>query len=313
MPSCGHLFAAWVLLATALWPAPARAQGRPDEEARRAEARAIAEQGDAEFGAGRCDLAVPLWKRADAAFHAPTLTLRVARCQSLLGHVVDASTTLRALLEEPLSEDAPPVFVAARDSARAELPAMLERVASLRVRVEGPQAAGADVEVDGVGSPAGVELSLDPGEHHVFVRLLGATYEKSVSLGDGEKRELAVGVVLETHAPVLPVQRKIGYAIGAVGAAGVLAGGVFGVLALSSAGPLSSACGADRQHCPSGDQPGIDSLKNRALAADVALGSGVALLGAGVVVVLTSPARRTETPSVRLSASLGGLSLAGVF
>ena len=295
------------LVLSLLWAVDASGQSPPDTDPHRSEARAIAEQGDAAFAAGRGDLAIPLWKSADAAFHAPTLM----RCQSLLGHVVDASATLRAILDEPLGDGAPDAFVAARESAGRELPGMSERVASLRVQVGGSTAA--TVEIDGLASEAGATLSLDPGEHHVFVRVLGGAYEQTVSLKDGEKREVTVSVSLEQRLPTTPTQRKVGYAIGAAGAAFVLVGGVFGVLALSSASSLSTGCGADRQHCPPGDQPNIDALKNRAFAADLTLGSGLALLAVGAVIALTSTPARREAPIVRLSATIGGFALAGAF
>jgi hypothetical protein len=291
----------------------AMAQALPSDDAGRTDARALAEQGDSAFAAGRCDLAIPFWKRADAAFHAPTLMLRVARCQSLLGHVVDASAMLRDILSEPLAPDAPEAFAAARESATQELPAMLERIAWLSVSVDGPPSAAATVEVDGLVSRVGAASSLDPGEHHVFVRVLGATYEKAVSLTDGERREVRVSGSLVQPPPTIPTQRKVGYAIGALGATAMLVGGAFGLLALSSAGGLSGACGSDRQHCPPADQPKIDALKSRALTADLTFGSGLALLGGGAVIAFTSPASRSAPPIVRLTASVGGLAVTGVF
>jgi len=291
----------------------AMAQSPSSDDAGRTDARAFAEQGDSAFAAGRCDLAIPLWRRADTAFHAPTLMLRVARCQSLLGHVVDASATLRGILAEPLAPDAPEAFAAARESATRELPATLERVAWLRVRVDGPPSAAPTIELDGLASPVGGTSPLDPGEHHVFVRVLGASYETTVSLTDGERREVTVSVSLHQPPRTTPTQRKVGYAIGALGAAAMLVGGVFGLLALSSAGDLSGACGSDRQHCPPGDQSKIDALRSRSLTADLTFGSGLALLGGGAVIAFTSPASQTAPPIVRLSASVGGLALTGAF
>src|SRR5271165_578330 len=84
-----------------------------DTDTTRIEARQLASQGDEAFGIGRCDQAVPLWKEAERKFHAPTILVRIARCQALLGKVVDAASTLEALLAEPVAPDAPAAFVAA--------------------------------------------------------------------------------------------------------------------------------------------------------------------------------------------------------
>src|SRR5690349_10099649 len=78
----------------------------------RAEARVIAEQGDAQFDAGRCDKALPLWRAAESLFHAPTILLRIARCQTLLGQVVEATRGLEAIVAEPLRPEAPAPFFA---------------------------------------------------------------------------------------------------------------------------------------------------------------------------------------------------------
>ena len=116
----------------------------------RAEARAIAQQGDEQFYAGRCDKAIALWRKAYDVFHAPTILLRIARCEALLGHVVAAAATLEAIVAEPSQPDArdddahapaspapprappPPVFTAAREEARRNLVRVRGRIATLQ-------------------------------------------------------------------------------------------------------------------------------------------------------------------------------------
>src|SRR5271169_2293753 len=107
-----------VALACAALPAVASAD---DTDTTRAEARQLASQGDEAFGIGRCDRAVPLWREAERRFHAPTLMVRIARCEALLGKVVDAAATLEALVAEPIAPDAPAAFVAAHREAEADL------------------------------------------------------------------------------------------------------------------------------------------------------------------------------------------------
>src|SRR5262245_28229166 len=95
--------------------APVRADP-PASASDRAEAREIAERGDAQFDAGRCDKAIPLWREAAAKYRAPTIVLRIARCQALVGKVVDAANTLETITKEPLEADAPAAFVEAKQT-----------------------------------------------------------------------------------------------------------------------------------------------------------------------------------------------------
>src|SRR5215475_5923563 len=91
-----------ILVISSAVAAPARADPPAPASDPRVEAREIAERGDAQFDAGRCDKAIPLWKEAAAKFRAPTIGLRIARCQALVGKVVEAAKTLEAITKEPL-------------------------------------------------------------------------------------------------------------------------------------------------------------------------------------------------------------------
>jgi hypothetical protein len=85
------------------------------------------------------------------------------------------------------------------------------------------------------------------------------------------------------------------------------------VLALSTASDLSNACGGDRRQCPPDEQSNIAALRSRALAADITLGGGAALLVAGAIVTFTSSPPGNEAPVVRLSLTGSGVSVGGAF
>lgn len=276
----------------------------------RAQARALAESGDAEFAKGRCDRAVPLWQQAESLFPAPTLLLRVARCEALLGQVVNAATMLQQILEQQLPPDAPEAFTEARDEAIRSLPRVRARIATLRVDVAGE---GAVVTLDDGVIRAGEPLPVDPGAHSVSVRAGDATWESNVTLGDGEVRTLAVSVVSRHGVPETPAQRKVGYVLGGVGLAAVVVGAVVGVTALATASSLGNTCGADRSQCPSSAQSDIDSLRMRSLLADLSLGGGAALVIAGAVVTLTSPPAKEPPARLEILPTAGGMVLRGVF
>jgi hypothetical protein len=290
--------------------APARADppaaARSDDELR-AEARAIARHGDAQFDAGRCDKALPLWRWAEQTYHAATLLLRVARCQSLLGRVVEAAATLQAIVDEPIRAGAPEAFVLAREEARRELPAVRARVASLRVvvRPTGPPAGvPTAIEIDGIPVPDGVrEIALDPGDHRVGVRAGASVWERTVTLEDGEAR--AFDVPLWSDPPPAPLrwQRAAGLALGGLGVASLAAGVGLGVAALGVSRRLDLECGPDRTRCPASAQGDVDRVAAFSVGADGALGGGAVLVIAGAVLLVTEARPAAQEPRVRFSAS----------
>jgi len=302
-----------VALACAAVPAVASAD---DTDTTRAEARQLASQGDEAFGIGRCDQAVPLWKEAERKFHAPTILVRIARCEALLGKVVDAASTLEALLAEPVAPDAPAAFVAAHKEAEADLQSVRARIARLAVVVDTSGVTGApSIEVDGRADTSS-ELAVDPGKHHVRVFLGDASWEDVVKLGDGELRTVRVALHAEPGAVVTSSQRLVGFVLGGVGIAAMAVGAGYGVLAVQRSHDLLGPCGQDRQTCPPSEQTTIDHIRSDAVVADVAVGGGAALFIAGAVVVLSAPTPRREGPRVQITPWMGaamGATLRGVF
>jgi hypothetical protein len=304
-----------LVLASSLGAAKARAGA--DAHARLS-ARAIAEQGDEQFYAGRCDKAVLLWLRADAVFHAPTLLVRVARCQSLLGQVVAAAASLQSIVDEPLSPDAPPAFVAARDDARRELPRVRARIASLRIVVRSRLGAGArigtvpvTVEIDGGAVTLGpTALAIDPGTHRIEVRADRASWAREVHLDDGEVRALDVALWVEPLPTVPEAQRGAGLLALGLGAASLATGVGLSVSALSTARGLAAICGPDRAQCPPSAQGAIDRTRAYSAAADSTLAGGALLVVAGAV-LLTADLHLGRDARLRLLASPRGVAVAG--
>lgn len=281
-------------------------------ESPRLEARSIAEQGDAQFYAGRCDKAVPLWRKADAVYHAPTLLLRVARCQALLGRVVAAVATLESVVSEAPKPDAPPAFVAAREDGLRELPGLRARIATLRIVVR-PRGGNVPVtvEIDGSPVPVGADaIPLDPGAHRVGVRAERASWEREVHLDDGEARLLDVALWVEPLPALPPVQRSVGLSAFGAGVASLATGIGLSVSALSTARALEVACGPDRAHCPPSQQGAIDRTQAYSLAADGTLAAG-AILVVAAAVMLTVNLHVGHDSLVRLGATPRGVVFAG--
>jgi len=302
-----------IVLATAVLPVVARAD---DQDAARAEARQLASQGDEAFGIGRCDRAVPLWKEADRRFHAPTILVRIARCEALLGKVVDAAATLEALLAEPVATDASEVFAAVRKEAAADLQSARARIARLDVVLDANGVTGtASIEVDGHVVPSS-DVEVDPGKHHVHVALGDASWEDVVTLGDGESRTVRVVLRAEPGAVSTSPQRLVGFILGGAGMVAMAVGGGLGYAAVRGSHDLLGPCGQNRQHCPQDQQGAVDSVRTEALGSDLTLGGGAAVFLAGAIVVLTAPPSRREAPRVQVVPWVGagtGATLQGVF
>lgn len=288
------------------------------DERLRTEARTTALEGDRLFESGRCDKAIALWKKADAIYHAPTITLRIARCQALLGKVVEATASFAKIVDEPLADGAPPPFADAKESARRELPGVRARIARLTIKLNVRQTRGLTVspvvEIDQRKVSAdGGALEIDPGDHLVKVSADRSTWEKRLTLDDGERRTIDVALWVDPPASVPRVQRTVGLSIGAAGLASLVVGASFGISAFLTSKRLDEVCGDDHTRCPPSEDENVLKLRRHATVADVAVGTGAALVAAGVILVVTEPKPKREGPVIQIVGGLGRVAVGGVF
>ena len=291
-----------LLLASSAIASTPFAQTPESSDDARSTARELARKGDGEFAAGRCARAIALWNKAEATYHAPTILLRIARCQALTGKVIEAAATLERVSSEKLSPGAPPAFVEAQRSAREELPFIQNRIATLSVAVwskgtsEKPH-----IEIDEKTMPADRRsFAVDPGRHRVRVRAGGATWEGSITLDEGEARALRISLRPDAVEEPSRVWRTVGFTLGGVGLASMIVGAGFAISAHETARELSEVC-RKRSQCPASEQDNIDRLQDHALVADVTIGAGAAVFLAGAAVVLFEPSPAQEGPRVRLT------------
>lgn len=274
--------------------------GQDTDQERRAEARRLAQQGDQAFTIGRCDKAIPLWEKANQHFYAPTLLFRIARCQALIGHVVEATKTLEAIVAHPPVTDEPEAFAEARRQAVTELPNLRARIARLRIEID-----TRDLDVDPSVSvdmkPLAKSLpviEVDPGEHQIRVEARGQLWERMVDAEEGKLTTIRVALG-EVHTADPPrTQRTVGFVIGGIGLAALAAGAYFGASASATSSDLDGVCGKDRKACPPDRQDDIDRLRTHAILADFTLGGGAALFAAGAIVVLTEKPPQREAPRI---------------
>lgn len=310
-----------VLVAAAAWAAPATAQpGAPSgaaAQADREQARALGEEGLEHFAASRWQEAHDRFEQADRLFHAPTLTLYMARCQAKLGRPLAARALYERLLAEPVPASAPRPFLEAQASARTELAEVDARVGRLTVVVTGGEAS---VAIDGVAAE-GADLTkrpVDPGEHTIEVTAPGQPpVRRTVTVAQGAEEAVTISVSRAAPPPPPPPREEEGSMVPAlvafgVGAAGLGVGSVTGILALSKASDLKDQCDGNR--CAAAletDRDAVDTLSTISTIGFVVGGVGVAT---GVVLLVVRPGGdAAETTAWRATAGPGRIDVRGAF
>ncbi len=218
------------------------------------------------------------------------------------GHYRDARTRY-----ERCAVEACPRIV--RDDCRAGIAWLRSDAPSLVVRVRsaaGADVAAAHITIDGVVLPAedaAAGVLVDLGTHVVGASAPGyAPREESVVVGKVDHAR-AVELVLASSggkvagplAPTTVVERDRTGAFVAfgVGAAALAVFGVVGTVSLVAYEDLKSSC-------PRCEQSAIDRAHAQAIAADVALGIGVAAVAVGVVLWFVAPARTRTVATLPL-------------
>jgi len=318
------MFAA-VLASTALLPTTAHAQSE-DHALDLADRR-------------QCDLAVPLLARAaDVAPTMPIMT-RLGECLVAQGRLIEGTDDLAWVLRQPMPADGSlrSVGVAqeAKDRAKKALAAAQPRIAKLKVAVAAPSGAEVTIQVDDVATASRSSMRfVDPGEHVVLASAPGFT-SASATVRVGEGGAEAVALVLEPKAPLaataeeaipvpsLPMRpiettRPAGrdltgpILVMSVGAAGIGAGAILGLVAMNKTNDVKHSCVNDV--CPRSVQEDVADAHAFGTASTVALVAGFGAAAAGAVWLLVTPEKKAQ-PYARVTPVLGpgSAGVAGTF
>jgi hypothetical protein len=223
---------------------------------------------------------------------APGTLLNLADCEETRGQLTRAWRDFLALADAlPETDD--------RKAVALERARNLERsMPKLRVRLAHASET-ARVFRDGVelgDMTLGVALPVDPGRHIVVVRDGGYREQSyTVIVRRGEERDLQV----EHGASRPDPKRAVGFTLGGVGVASLIAGTVTGVFALTSLSASNAQCPNGICSTPEGVSA-HDTARSFAIASDVFLGVGAALVVTSIVLLATSHTRHsTPTLSMR--------------
>lgn len=176
----------------------------PAEDANRAAARRLANEGFAALDRHQPAEADAHFSRAIALYSAPTLHLARGRARVQLNWLVAAGEDFRAAARIPVEPKEPAAFAGARADAAKELAALEPRIPTLTVLLTG--AAPRDLRVNGTPWPlasVGVARPLDPGRYVVeAIDTAGRTHEAEVVLE--ERRPSSVTIDVPAAAATTP-------------------------------------------------------------------------------------------------------------
>lgn len=287
-------------------------------------ARQLANEGIELSQKGDCEGALTKLQRAEAIHHAPTILMHIGECQTRLGRLVDALSSLDRVARENLGPTPPRAFVAAQQRAATLVEELKPKLGILRVDVTGPRA-GAKFRIDdGELNEAalGLERPIDPGAHVIEATTAdGQRVRREVKTRGGatEVVSLTLPAALQSGpAPVAQLQaepretgspglRTLGWGLTAGGAATLVASVVFAGVTLSTKSELDGAC--ENKACPASARDDYDSARTTATVAGIALGVGVVAVAAGAyLLVVRKDDRVGAQPAWVQVASIGGLS-----
>lgn len=303
---------------------PATAQ--PVDDATRSTARALGEEGLALLAREQYGEALEKFDKALALVQAPTLGVRAARCLEKLGRVVEASERYRLVGAMTIDPTAPQAFreaqVEAQAQAQTERDALLPRIPSVVILLEGAKASEVSLLIDGKpvpGSVVGLKRPIDPGAHHFEARRKESVIVEELTLQEGESASVILrlppGVVKEAPRPAAapdrprpaaaprprPVvahgdesetQRTVGWIGVGVGVLGISAGFTTWMLALDKRADLNDTC-PDRTCAPTPENTdSLDAYETFRTTTVVMLVAGGVALGGGLAVLLTAPSRK---------------------
>jgi hypothetical protein len=317
----GHLFAAILATSVATTRLAAAADPSPQDIA---QARELGGQAQAAFEAGSYAESEKLWVAASNLYpQAPTLTLGLARTQAKLGKLVLAQESYNKIIREQGEiPNLKPAFKDALEAAKAEVPAISAKIASVVIVVEGAPTPTVTLDGQPVSNAGlGLKRPVDPGSHVVKAEAAGfKPAETSFQVAESGAAEAKLKLVkvenVATAAAAAPPSdgarpveisagkkpdRTLAYVALGVGGAGLVLGSVTGIVALGKHGELADKCPDSK--CPNAVSGDIDSYKTMGALSTVGFVVGAVGVAAGAVLWFTAPKETAAAPGVARAAA----------
>lgn len=297
----------------------ASAQPGAEEKARALFAAGVAavEKGDFATGCPKLAESLTLVERAGTL-------LNLARCDEHDGHLVKARTEwARGVALLPPNDERLAI-------SKARLAKLEPRIPKVTLQLGPGAPSDVQVTVDGV-TIARARLQspvlLDPGPHSVVVSTPGHAEQRSeITLVEGQASSvsLSTGAAAPGAAPIASndetpppgslgdgpptsSRRTIGFVVGGIGLVGAIAAGITSGMLASRNGQIQDAC--VNKICTASGRDLIDGGKPLMAVNAVAWGVGIAGLGLGTFLVVTSPSATGASVAFAPAAVQGGAGL----
>lgn len=335
-----------LLAAACLALAPAGAHAQDIDPQARAAARTLVQEGDELWTKGDFAGALDRFTRAYGLVNAPTIAIRQAECLEKLGRLVEASEKYMAVSRRKLGPGAPDAFKRAVATALERVEGVRARLAMLELTIEGENVADAKVFVDEREIPpalVGATFPVDPGERVVKVVKGSREVSEKIALEEKEKKTLTLTLppgqdepepeppppptAGTTQPPAPPPeqppagpgtepttsnQATWGWVSLGVGAAGLVAGGATGLIAMGKRNTLDDTCLDGK--CPPSDQDDVDSYNQMRTFSTIGFGVGIVGVGAGLTLLLTAPdPEPSDQAGLRPWVGVGSAGVEGTF
>jgi hypothetical protein len=276
-------------------------------------ARSLMWSGDQALERGDTAGALRDYLAADAIMGVPTTGLAVAKAQLALGQLVEARDSALVVSRSQPQPGESPLFAAAREEAATLAAGVLERIATLRVRVRGlPRGTSYEVRIDGQRMPTAASAAgwkVNPTRHSVEVRAPGyQAARRSITARERGTHTVDVAMVAArkpTTAPAPERSNTTEVALMATGfsiaGAALVVGAVTGALSLAKTADVKGSCEGDA--CPPAVEDDLATATTLANASNVAFaiaGGGLVVAIIGVAIAVASPAEpaRDGVPKV---------------
>lgn len=305
----------------------ARAQG--NEDSARAAARKLGYAGVEAYQAGDFAVASQKLEKAYAVVRVPSLGLWSARALAKRGKLVAAAERFFEVTRLPLTGGDADVQKRAQADAQTELDALQPTIPSVVIVVKGAAPSAVHLSLDGAPMPSELvkeATPIDPGSHHLEGVLDGRTVTKDFELKVQEQKRVVLSFKAEAEpepsAAAAPAsttsaadtsvatssgntRRTLGWVTLSVGAAGLVFGGVTGVLTLTKRSALDEGGCKSPDNCPARLSGDIDSYNSMRTLSTVGFVAGGVLAAAGAVLLFTTP----RTPQTALLVSPSAVAL----
>ena len=272
-------------------------------------ARGMMNEGRAARDKGDLKAALKAFAAADSLMHVPSTGLELAKAQVAVGQLVEARDTALRVTRIPAQTGEPAPFKTARDAASTLNDELVGRIPSLTIDVKNvPDGMSATATIDGAEVPSevlGHPRKLNPG-HHVIVAKAGtADGKQEIDIAEKETKEVSIELPAQGAAPPPPTgdeakpegeqptessgggNKLLIFGGFGLAGAGVVAGSVTGLLAMSKASSVKGSSNCQNQNgttiCNSGADSDISSGKSMATISTVSF--IVAGVGAAIGVV----------------------------